>query len=407
MATWHREKSIDKVFKFFLFLLSPIIAVLFSIRTIKTKSSYIVLFFFALFFGISFTVVEERGYDSSHYKSEFEDYQLVNNNTFKQDFHRFLTFNEGKKDFYFDTVAFYVSRITDNYHFMFMIFAAVFAFFALKSFRFLTSEDNFSFSIACLILAYIFMYNQIFNINGVRMWTAAWIGVYSIFQIFRNEKKSYFLLLLFTPYFHGSFWILIGVVLIALIIGRFEKIFTITFFVSFAVGSVAIELLQYASNLLPVFMQKMVASYTDEEYVQFRNQVGDSSFSLIKKLSETAIRIYINYMVYLFIKNSKIIKENIKTKKLYEFLLVFMTFVNFTMAVPSLGGRYVVLAYPIIAYIWLVNFHGRKYQAVLYLMPIIFLSSIISQVYLYKNVLEVDFLLGNPIYFIYRYLILA
>src|SRR5690606_38353493 len=135
------------------------------------KSSYIVFFFFALFFGLSFTVVEERGYDSSHYKNEFENYRFVNAYTFEQDFENFLTFNDGKKDYYFDTVAFYVSRITDNYHFMFMIFAAIFAFFALKSFKFFTSEENFSFSVACLILAYLFMYNQIFNINGVRMWT--------------------------------------------------------------------------------------------------------------------------------------------------------------------------------------------------------------------------------------------
>ena len=405
MATWNKEDNINKVFKYCIFLLSPILAFLFSLRTINTRSSYLIFFLCSVFFGLSFTVDESRAYDSSRYKMEFENYKYITEHEFLQEFIKYVTFNEGKKDFYFDTVAFYTSRITDNYHVMFMIFAMVFSFFALKSFKFLTSESNFSASIACFILAYLFMTNQIFNINGVRMWTAGWVAVYAIFQIFRNGNRSYFLLLLTTPYFHGSFWVLIGIVVIALLFRQFERVFVIGFFTSFVVGSIAIELLQTTSDLLPVFLQRMVASYTDPEYVELRNQVEDSSLSLVRRISETSIRIYVSFLVYLFIKNSKVIKGNVKTRNLYLFLLVFMTFVNFTMAVPSLGGRYLLLTYPIIAYIWLVTFKDKKYQRVLYLMPLVFSWSFFSQLVLYRNVLEIDFLVGNPLYLIYKYLI--
>jgi len=110
-----------------------------------------------------------------------------------------------------------------------------------------------------------------------------------------------------------------------------------------------------------------------------------------------------NYLVWLFIKNSNRITGNPKTKSLFAFLLIFMTFINFTMPIPSLGARYMYLAYPIIAYIWLVNFKGVKYQKVLHAMPFVFLFSFYTQFLLYKNVLDITFYFSSPFYLLYKY----
>lgn len=194
MTTWPKENNSDKALKIILFLISPFIAFLYSLRTIKTKSSYVVFFLFCVFFGLSFSVSagkdEHNRADGASYREKFELYKYVSDSEFYNRFNEYFTFEEGAKDYYFDTVAFYVSRVTDNYHIMFMVFAIVFAYFGLKSLRFLTSEPKFDASLSCLILVYLFMINQIFNINGVRFWTAAWIGVYCIFQIFRNGNKK-------------------------------------------------------------------------------------------------------------------------------------------------------------------------------------------------------------------------
>ena len=128
-------------------------------------------------------------------------------------------------------------------------------------------------------------------------------------------------------------------------------------------------------------------------------------FYWVSKLFGTLVRLYMNFMVYLFIKNAKDIKANSKSKALYLFLLVYMTFVNFTMPVPSLGGRYMVLAYPIIAYIWLVNYKGVKYKKMMYAMPFVFWFSIYGWVRYYMSVLEPTFFVSNPFYLIYKYLI--
>src|SRR5690625_2842533 len=166
------------------------------------------------------------------------------------------------------------------------------------------------------------------------MWTAAWIGVYALFQIFRNGRKGYFLLIFLTPFFHGSFWIFIAVVLLAYFLKGFDRIWSILFFISFFVGNLSLEILRDISDQLPIFAQRMIASYTDPDYITFRQQSG-SGFYWVERLMGIVVRIYMNYMVYLFIRNSMSIKANTKSRDLYLFLLVFMTFVNFTMPVPS------------------------------------------------------------------------
>lgn len=409
MAFWLKERNDDKALKLILFLISPFLSFLYSLRRIKTRSSYVVFFLFAVFFGMSFSVGNirtEGSIDGVSYRAHFEEFKFKSSNYYYEGLNEFFTFDEGSKDYYFDTVAFYVSRITDNYHVMFMVFAIIFAFFSLKTFKFFTNEDKFDTSISSFILAYLFMANQIFNINGMRFWTAAWVAVYALFHIFGKKNKRYLLLLLVTPFFHGSFWILIAVVVIAIMFMRFDKAWTVLFFISFFVGSIAVELLQETSDLLPAFMQRMIASYTDADYIQSRSE-GGTGFYWVQRLFSTLVRFYMNFMVYLYIRNSKTIKANPKTKSFYLFLLVYMTFVNFTMAVPSLGGRYMTLAYPLIAYIWLVNFKGVKYKKFLYVMPVVFCFSIYGWIRQYITVLDFEFFVSSPFYLIYNYLFVA
>ncbi len=405
MTKWSQENNQDKAIKLILFIISPFFSCLYSLRQMNTHSSYIVFFLFAVLFGMAFTVSIDAPIDGADYRQMFEEYRSISSSRFYDGFKDFLAFDEGKKDYYSDTVSFYVSRITGNYHIMFMVFAIVFAFFALKSFHFFTKEDKFDKSLASYILVYLFMINQIFNINGVRMWTAAWIGVYALLQIFGKGNKRYFLLLFTTPFFHGSFWIFIVVVVLAYLLMRFDKVWVVAFFISFFVGSIAVELIQNASNSLPVFMQHMIASYTDAEVIAKRNQIDYQTFDWVSRLMNFIVRFYMNFMVFLFIKNSASIKAETKTKNFYLFLLVYMTFVNFTMPVPSLGGRYIVLAYPIIAYIWLVCFKDVKYQKFLYAMPFVFWFSIRGQILYYLSVLDFTFFVSNPFLLIYHYLI--
>lgn len=409
MSTWQKENNQDKAIKVILFLVSPFFSFLYSLRNMKTKSSFVVFFLFAVFFGMSFTISEgyndTTGLDGAYYRDMFEFAKYDSFRDYMAELDSFFSFNDGKKDYYADTVSFFVSRFSDNYHVMFMVFAIIFAFFSLKSFKILTSEDNFDTSIACFILAYLFMINQIFNINGVRFWTAAWIGVYSILQIFVKDNKHFFPLAFITPFFHGSYWIFIAVLLIAFFLRKFEKFWIVLFFISFFITSFAVDTITSNIDILPPFLAKLATSYTDTDYIKLRNTTG-TGYSWVADTFKFIEKFYINLLVFLFIKNSSTIKSNPKTKNLYLFILVWMVFVNFFMYVPSLGVRYVLLAYPLITYVWLMSFKDFKYKNVLYAMPVIFSFHFFGMIYnYYPKVLEPIFYFSNPFYLIYKYLI--
>jgi|26BtaG_2_1085354.scaffolds.fasta_scaffold03689_2 hypothetical protein len=409
MNNWPKEKKQDVSIKIILFLISPFFASLYSLRRIKTKSSYLILFLTFVLFGLVFSVVSGKsesggyGFDGEFYRSSFERFQYVTNWEFIEGFKEFLSFDEGKKDYYFDTVAFYISRFTDNYHVMFMIVAIIFAFFALKSFRFLTAEKKFDTSLSSYILIYLFTFNQIFNINGFRFWTAAWIAVFCVFQIYRNGNKWYVLLALLTPYFHGTYWIFIGVLVIVQIFKRFDRIWVALFFISFLVSTLAVELIQYFQSYLPTFLSRSVDSYTNADYIEQRQTW--SGFGWLPVMFENFVRVYLNIMVVLFIKHSDEIKANPKTKDLYSFLLIWITIFNFFMFVPSLGNRFIILIYPVIAYIWLVHFKDVKYTFILFLLPIVFIWKIIEQIRYYFLVTGYDFYFSNPVLLIYNYIL--
>jgi len=408
MAAWLKEDNQDILAKTILFLISPFFAFLYSLRRIKTKSSYVIFFLFAVFFGMAFTVSIgksiEYPIDGAAYREMFELMKYTSFDQYFNGFKNFFKFHEDYKDYYFDTVAFYISRITNNYHVLFMIFAMIFAYFSLKSFKFLTSEDNFRTSLICFILAYLFMYNQIFNINGVRFNTANWIGIYAIFQIFRNKDKQYWLLVFMTPFFHGSFWVFIGVLLLAEFTRKFEKLWIVLFIISFFISDLAIEIIKLSTNYLPTALANMAESYTTDSMVAHWNEMGEG-YGWISYVFRILTKLYISLFIFLFIKNSKLIRSNYKTESIYLFLLVWVTFFNFFSFIPSLGGRYISFVWPLIAYIWLVIFKNIKYKKVLYIMPFIFLWNFYTFSVYYLKVLSLDFFISNPLYLIYKYLI--
>ncbi len=408
MAVWIKEKKYDREIKGILFLISPFVGFIASLKDIKTRSSYVIFFLFFVLFGLSFTVQSgkqgDMTIDAAYYREQFELFQYVSKSEFREGLITYFTFKTGIKDYYFNTVAFYISRITSNYHVMFLVFAIVFSYFCLKTFKMFITEDNFDSSLSCYILTYIFMINQIFNINGVRFWTAAWIAVYTVFQIFKNGKRKYFLLVLLTPFVHVSFWLFVVILFLATLLIKFHRFQIILFIISFFLSEISNELIRQQIDILPPTLANLASIYTDPVRIALKSE-GGTGFYWITELFNTLERLYINLLVFLFILDSEDIFRNEKTKLIFPFLLIWMAFCNSTMAIPSLGNRFIQLAYPIIAYIWLVAFKGKKYQKFLYAAPIVFIFSAYTQLNRYTMVLEPYFYISSPIYLVYRYLI--
>ncbi len=412
MGNWLIETKKGIVIKYVLFIISPFIAFVFSLGTLKTKSSFVVIYLFFVFLGLSYTVPNNRNvlnFDGVTYRQDFEEYKFVSSTDFIANFKDYINF-EGDADFYCHFVYYCVSRITDNYHVMFMIIAMVFSFFSLKSFEIFIREKQFVNSIPCFILAYLFMSNQIFNINAFRFFTAAWIAVYSLLNIFVKKNNLYVCLLFLTPMIHGSFFLMLVVYLIYLLLGRYDKFWIIVFIISSFFSNFILELAQKYLTSMPSFIFNNYSGYFSDNYVDLINNSG-SGFIWVKRLLELLVRLCMNVYVILFIFHLNMINRNIKTGKMISFILILMSVVNLTSVIPSLGKRYLLLTMPFIAYIWLVNFEGKKYNKYLYPLGVLFilLFFLPFQVNLlpclshYNSVLESTFYISSPLYLIYKY----
>lgn len=388
------------------FLFNPILGLTVSLTQIKSKSSYLIFFLFSLIFGISFVVPSGRHSgeytgDGVVYREKFEQISKYDTKDLSYLFADYSEFDDGDKDFYVIAMSFLVSRFTDNYHWIFGVYAIVFAFFMLKSLRFLTEEKNFDNSFYCFLLATIFiMSNPIFNINGVRFWTAAWIGVYSLFHIFRNNDMRFLILACLTPFVHVSFFVFLFILLIALFFRKYNKFWIILFGISFFVSEISFLILESVESFFPEFISRTIRLYTDSEVMVIKEE----SKVWYAGVFTFPPRLIVNLIVVFFIRNNKLIKEHAKSYNLYLFLIVWMTFVNFTMQVPSLGGRFFQLAIPVIVYIWLTAFNNQKYSKWIALYYIAFAFPYLYLVNLIFKVTEIEFYIANPIYLMFYYL---
>lgn len=396
--------------KVILFLISPLLGFLAALRRMNTRSSFVVFFLFAVFFGMCFTTSigkdELNRGDAAAYRYRFEQYRYYNTTDILVVFQEFTSMQDSKsRDIYVPLMSFVTAQVSENYHLFFALLAVVMSMFMLLSFKFLVGEEAFKYSWVCLLLAYFFIYgNGIFNINGCRFWTASWIAIYCNFQLFRNGNKKYLALALLTPMVHSSYWFYLIILVVVYIFGRFTYFWKTAFFISFLISSVSMQLLQDLSDYLPPSLQFLVDRYINNDIEEKGNL-----YQVLRRLFSLAGSIYLTCMMYLFMKNEVKIVKNKKTKALYRFLLVWMTIVFFVMPIPSLGIRYLKLAMPVMAYIWLVTFESRgMYRNFIKIFPLFFLMVIYEEYTGYaNNSVYSDFYYTSPIYQVYKYLILG
>lgn len=409
--TWPIESEKEWSTKLILFLLSPFVALLYSLKKMNTKSSFVVFFGFAICFGMAFSTShyeslkgDANGIDAGRYRLTFEQTKGMTTSEFLSAWNDYADFDEGEKDFYFITMVYFVSRFTHNYHWLFMAFAMVFAFFQLKALRLLVEQKNWENGLFCVLLALFFTWNQIFNINAMRFYTAAWMGVYAVLQIFQNKRLWYFLLLLIAPIIHSSFWLFDAVVLIAFLLQRLEWVWIVLFFASFFTSTVLVEVLNVVVDFLPEYLAKTVRGYILVDRLFSESTYSGTGFWWVPMVFDRAYKIYTNLLVVLFVFNRKLIKDN-DMHSLYVFIVIFMVYINFAMPIPALGRRSIVMAYPIIAYIWLANFGKTKYQWLIYAFPFVWAFQIMTYIGFYNTVLDFTFYISSPVFLIIKYLI--
>lgn len=406
--SWDKEQNNDLALKFLLFGVSPFLAFIYSLWRLNTKSSYLVFLLTGIFFGMALSVNYEDTLDAARHRIYFELDYFITKDEYYERIISYFSFDSSIKDIYRHTISFCISRFTSNYHWYFAGIAAIYGYFSLKSLRYFTSLKAFRFSFLMLILLYIFLKQDIFNINGVRFWTAGWLAIYCIFQIFVSNNKKYFFILLLTPLIHISFWLIPPLVILTIFYNNFFKlkgkdsILYIIYSFSFVFSLFSLSILNSISDYLPPVFNKLIGIYTDSEYM---NEINDFERTLTGMYSRIGKQILINIMVVCFIFNRSFIINDRNIRELFYFLILMLSFVNIFMFIPSLGTRFFGFLFPFIAFLWLYMFMDKKYKLILFLIPFVFLRDIYVSYLGYYRVLDFSDLFSSPLYLIFKYII--
>lgn len=402
MVGWRAERPEDLIIKSVLFLFSPFLSFLSAIVRIKTRSSFVIFYLFALFYGIAFTTEsgkgETSGNDGAVFRAIFEDYICgMNFSEFWHEIIDILSGNNWHRDIYFHIVAYVVSIFTNNYHYLFLAFALVFGYFMLRALAFLVKEKAFDGGVVSLLLVSLFVTNGIFDINGMRFWTAAWIAAYALLRILVRYEKRYLALLCITPLVHSSFLFLLAIYLIYFFFSDKKSNWIYFYYFSFVFSSISVFVLSAFIGEIPLLSRYMVYLDPDSSYRIFEGK------SILKGIFDLLSTVYVNVMFYMIYRNTKC-NVSKKGNKLYDFFLVYISIINFVRFIPSLGARYFIVGFPLIAYLWLVNFGCKKYKWVIYSMPFFMLWYIHNSYLLFTYFLEPSFYFSNPISIITKYL---
>lgn len=392
-----------------LFILNPFLSAINSFKNIRDGVSHRFLYLWFLIFGIAFCAVFEPE-DSYRYVLIFNEEHSYMWEDYVYKLQQYWSFESNIKDIYTLSVNFFVGRFSDNYHWVFFIYAIVFGFFYIKSLRIFMRCEQTRSNIMFYLLLFLFCYsNPIFNINGVRFWTASWIAVYATLKIVVDRRYIYIMLLAITPLVHGTFPIWIVALLVALLTSRFHKIWQVLFVVASFVTAVSfLDLLNDYSDKLPQFMQNQIWSYTQSELAQQKMSGAlTEKLPLYAQIFNALPGYFILVLSYIIVFNRRIFVQDELSKRLYQAVLVLSTITNFLSAIPSVY-RFKQLVIPLIVILWAINHeHLRKYDKLFYLIPIVYSYSLLywfrkmsymTEIYLYilpAPAIVIEYLFGQ------------
>ena len=373
--------------KLMLFFLNPFLSAIVSLKNIRDGVSHRILYLWFLVFGIGFCAMNEAA-DSFRYVEEFMMESQYTWGRYLLEVKEWATFESNIKDIYTLTVNVLVGKFTSNYHWTYLIYAAVFGFFYIKSLKIFLKHQMVKKEIVFYALLFMFCYsNPIFNINGVRFWTAAWIGVYVALNLFVERKYRMIPLLILMPLVHGSSVIWVVIMLAAIILSRFQKVTIGLYLASSFVSAVSyLNILNDYSYMLPQFMQNQIWSYTESE-MALERLAGISEYGAAYADFLIALPGYFQILLcILLILNRKEIYQNKKAGILMTVMLALAAITNFLSGIPSMG-RFQAFVIPFLVIVWSMN-HDilKKYDRYFYAVPILYAYSLL---YWYRHMSSV------------------
>lgn len=253
-------------------------------------------------------------------------------------------------DYYQIILTWFVSLFTENGHVLFACFAAVFGFFYSRNMWYvlnrLSGINNITIFAFVILL---FLTCPIWQINGVRMWTAAHIFMYALLPYMWEGDKRRLYWLIAVPFVHFSYlyFVILSVVFVLLperIIIRstiFRWGLISLFSVSLVAGAARIDaVVNLLEQYSPDSYQNRIETYTSEFSFEHVSE-GRKQFNWYVIASENISFWTSNILLLVLALKSSV---NDKTRRLLYYCLLISAIANISKHIPS-GGRFLIIAH--------------------------------------------------------------
>lgn len=388
---------------FLFWLIWPFGALVSAMRNFRLSYAKTVFWIFCIYFGFVFIYADpygQGGADSSRYAKQLID---LHSNPFdiSQLVGTFYSSNEGLTDIYQPAVTWFVAFFTDDPRFLFAFFAAVFGYFWVQNLWIIFSRINDRAGLVLILFLIGFaLINPIWNINGVRMWTAAQIFLFGILTYYLNGNKKGILWTFLAIPVHFSFMFPVGIFMFFIFVPNYIGIFFLFYVSASFIKEIDLGAVRDSLSFLPEVFQPKVESYTGEAYAKRIIEAKDEMAWHVQFAGLANRIILYAWLIYAFINRKKWIVPNSPTEKVFGFALLLGGFAQIASLVPS-GGRFMTVVNSLLYIVFIfaiINIKpgltGKLLRAVTFPLLLFVIVFSIRRGFDYIGILT---LFGNPI----------
>lgn len=392
-------------FNFLIFLISPLISLLIALRNPKQDFSYNTIWFFTVFFGLTFAITNDSTSDVVRYLEEFNSWKVEGKNL------SYLFINSYVKDGYEDVFFPLISLVAAKLNFSNVLFLGflglIFGYFYSRVYKLLILEINYKKDfLLFLLLATFLLINPIWRgINGFRFGLASIILVYIILKSFRDKYHIYDIILISSLFLiHFSMFLPTAIFLVYYFFGKklnINFLFYLYIF-SFFFNAINLDSLnEILKNYVPEFLNNKVDSYARESYVdEISETTANTNWYAVFFLKVLFYACSI-MLVYIYTRFKDLINSNLRFDFLIKFTFVFSIIVNLTGFIPSLS-RMGLISTSLTLYLFILlicNFKINRIHMLrlkFLIIPLLLLYTIV-QMRIGFDFISTETIYGNPI----------
>ncbi len=385
----------DQGFVLLLFLIWPFIAFLMALRDLgSTFYRKIILMFFVLY---GFTFYINPVMDGERYANKLQQtFESPTTEVFA--IFESLFSEQGALDIVQPIITFLVSRVTGMHHFLFAAFALFFGYFHLKSVSLLNEQYKGSRNInALIILVFMFLVVPIFEINGFRMWSAAWVYFFGVYNYLLEKEKRFIWLAVAASVVHFSFLLPAAVFLLYVLVGNRPVIFMILAVSSFFISELPMPALRSYAAMLGGGLEEKFTSYSNVNHARNVKNASEN-FAWFMAAPKWLLYSFLIIMVALFRKKSRFKSDNV-LNNLLSFSFLFLTFCNIASLIPS-GSRFIrvffLFSCATFIYYYANHYHARRLDKLLLLAVIPMLLVVLINFRIGSETLNTILFLPSP-----------